>query len=329
MEEGDSMRLDRRLAGWGLFLILLGAIPLLVRQGVLSADQVSRAWSLWPLLLIAAGIGLLLRRTPLEFLGGLLTAATLGIIGGSLLATGFNGFGGCGGDRATQAFAPTSGSISGSGEFELTQNCGDLTVSTAAGGGWRVEGRASGQPPVVEAGPTSVRVTSGDRGFDFVSGQDDWTVVIPADPQVNVDATVNAGTGRFDLANAHLGRLDLTVNAGNLTLDLSKAASLSALDVTLNAVGDPRILLPNLSFSGSISANAAGNIRLCPPAGAGLRLTENDNITATNNYAARGLTKVGDAWQTPNYGTAAVRIDLDTSVNAGGYNLEPEGTCGG
>jgi hypothetical protein len=39
------MHLSHRLAGWGVFLVLLGAIPLLVRQGVLTADMVSRAAS--------------------------------------------------------------------------------------------------------------------------------------------------------------------------------------------------------------------------------------------------------------------------------------------
>jgi hypothetical protein len=328
MEEGDSMRLDSRLAGWGVFLILLGAIPLLVRQGVLSAELVSRAWSLWPLLLIAAGLGLLLRRTPLEFVGGLLVAATLGILGGSLLATGFSGFGGCGGDRATTAFPPLQGDLADPATVELTQSCGDLSVGTASGTSWRIEGN-SAEPPTVEGQPNSLEVTSGARGFDIVSSQDDWRVTLPTSPRIDLSATVNAGTGMFDLANGNLGQVKLTVNAGGLTLDLSNVAAIAGLNVTLNAVGDPRILLPNRNLSGRIEANAAGNIRLCPPAGAGLRLHANDNITASNNFAARGLSKVGDVWQTPGYETADIRIELETSVNAGSFNLEAEGSCSG
>lgn len=325
------MRLDSRLAGWGVFLILLGAIPLLVRQGVISADLASRAWSLWPLLLIAAGIALLLRRTPLDFVGGLLVAATLGVIGGSLLATGFSGFrglGGCGGDRATTAFPAAQGDLANPATVELTQSCGDLSVDTASGTGWRLEGMAA-QPPTVDAAPNDLRVTSAQRGFNFGSPEDDWRITLPTGPRIDLDATVNAGTGTFDLANANLGQLGLTVNAGGLILDLSNVEAISELDVTLNAVGDPRILLPSRNLSGRIEANAAGNIRICPPAGAGLRLHTNDNITASNNYAARGLVRAGDAWQTPGYETAEIRIDLDTSVNAGGFNLEAAGSCGG
>ena len=103
------MRVDRRLLGWGVFFILLGAVPLAVRQGLVPADAVSRAWTLWPLLLISAGIGLLLRRTPLEFVGGLLTAATLGLIGGALIAGGAIPFGGCSSDRDSTAFPAQHG----------------------------------------------------------------------------------------------------------------------------------------------------------------------------------------------------------------------------
>ena len=127
------MHLDRRLAGWGVFLVLLGAIPLLVQQGVLSKDVVGRAWSLWPLLLIAAGIGLLLRRTPLDFVGGLLAAGTLGILGGALLAGGFVPFGGCAGDQGGTAFPARQGDLGASASVELTQSCGDLTVATGPG----------------------------------------------------------------------------------------------------------------------------------------------------------------------------------------------------
>jgi hypothetical protein len=324
------MRLNGRLAGWGVFLIVLGAIPLLVRQGVLSSDAVARAWSLWPLLLVAAGIGLILRGTRLHFLGGLLAAATLGILGGALIAGGFVPFGGCGGDKNTAAFPAAQGELGAAATIELTQNCGDLTVTTASGSGWRLEGRGPNGPPSVDAAADRLRVTAAERnGFDFLGSSEDWNVTLPATPRLDLQAQVNAGTGRFNLADANLGRVRVTVNAGTLTLDLSRAASLATIDVQLNAVSDPRFLLPHLSFKGTIQANAAGNIRLCPPSGAGLRLTTSDNITATNNYAARGLVQVGDAWQTQGYDSAAVRIDLATRANAGGFNLEAPGTCGG
>lgn len=59
------MHLDRRFLNWGVFFIVLGGVPLAVQQGLLDRDLAARAWLLWPLLIIAAGVGLLLRRTDL------------------------------------------------------------------------------------------------------------------------------------------------------------------------------------------------------------------------------------------------------------------------
>jgi hypothetical protein len=158
---------------------------------------------------------------------------------------------------------------------------------------------------------------------------DRWTVTLPTVPTLDLEAQVNAGSGRLDLRSARLGTVDVVVNAGALTLDLSRASAIEQLTVQLNAVGDSQVKLPNLSMHGAIRANAAGDVRLCPPAGAGLRLTTTDNLTASNNYAARGLARVGAAWETPGFASAAVRIDLETTANAGTFELEREGNCGG
>ncbi|MDQ6794156.1 MAG: hypothetical protein M3067_04940 [Chloroflexota bacterium] len=325
------MRLDRRLLGWGVFFVLLGAVPLAARQGLVPADAVSRAWTLWPLLLIAAGIGLLLRRTPFEFVGGLLTAATLGLIGGALIAGGAIPFGGCSSDRNSTAFPAQHGDLAGRATVSLTLNCGDLTVRTVDGSTWTVEGvDQGGQVPTIDAGPDRLRVSSTTRtGIDVLAAPNRWTVTLPTGPTLDREARVNAGSGRLDVRSARLGGLDVVVNAGALTLDLSRAVAIEQLSVQLNAVGDSEIKLPNLSMHGAIRANAAGDVRLCPPAGAGLRLAANDNLTASNNYAARGLSRVGGAWETPGFASAAVRIDLETTANAGSFDLEREGNCGG
>ena len=104
------MHIDRRLLGWGLFLIIVGAIPLLVRGNYLDADLIQDWPSLWPLLLIGWGLGLVLRRTPGELLGSAISVAVLGVMVGGLIATGFGGFpsfGACGdgavGDRLQRA----------------------------------------------------------------------------------------------------------------------------------------------------------------------------------------------------------------------------------
>ena len=324
------MRLNRTLLSWGVFFLVLGAVPLAVRQGLVPESTVDQAWRLWPIILIAAGLGVLLRRTPLDFVAGVATAAIFGLILGSVIATGNVSFG-CGDDRSGTAFAQPTGQLSPAASVDLQLNCGDLIVRTGAGNAWSFDAVAD-EAPDVTATPERLDIDSkGSGGLGFLGGESRqrWTLTLPTDPILAVDVQLNAGTADVDLAGAHVGRLKVNVNAGTAKLGLGSVAALTSLDVTFNAVGDSRIVLPNVSLTGSIDANAAANIRICPPAGAGLRLTVNDNITARNNYAERGLVRVGDAWETPGFSSAAVRIELETRVNAGGFDLEPEGTCNG
>ena len=108
------MRIDRRLLGWGLFFIIAGSIPLLTRAGYLEANLVGRWPTLWPTLLIAWGLGLLLRRTPIEWVGGGITAIVFGVMAGGALASGFagvSGFAGCDASGQGTAFQSQSGAF--------------------------------------------------------------------------------------------------------------------------------------------------------------------------------------------------------------------------
>ena len=108
------MRVNRGLLGWGVFFIVAGSIPLLVQAGVLDPARVRQVWQLWPLILIGIGLGLILQRTRAAIVGGLVVAATFGILVGGWFAVGFvpgAGFGACGigGNDAGQAFPTRTG----------------------------------------------------------------------------------------------------------------------------------------------------------------------------------------------------------------------------
>ena len=74
------MHVRRGALGWGVFLILAGAIPLAVRAGIMSEAQVNDLWQLWPMILIGLGVGLLLGRSRFAFIGGLIVAATFAVL---------------------------------------------------------------------------------------------------------------------------------------------------------------------------------------------------------------------------------------------------------
>ena len=326
------MRIDPRLLNWGLFFILLGAIPLAVRQGLLAEASLERWWSLWPLLLVAAGIGLLLRRTPFDFAGGLLTAGTLGVMAGSVLATGFNvpNFAGCGDERGTVAFPTSEGSLDPGAEVRVELNCGDLDVVSGGGSGWRVEGvDEDGEGPQIDAsaGELAVRSAAFRQPLDFLGKRDRWTVTIPGTVGLDVNVAVNAGRGTLDLADGSFGSVSIDLNAGAAIVDAARVGNLDRLDVEVNA-GSAQLSLPGRALTADLSVNA-GSIAFCTPDGVGLRVRTNENITAGNNFDERGLTKTGSVWETAGYADADVRIEIDAEANAGSITLNPDGGCNG
>lgn len=153
------MQFDRRLVGFGLFLITVGAVMVAVRQGVLAEATAGRAWSLWPMILVGIGLSIALDRRPGAALGGLVLAVTFGAIVGGIASTGSFGFSGiCSGesDRGT-AFAETSGELADRARITIKQDCGDLTVTTAPGSTWNLSGVASdSRQPRLDARPDAI-----------------------------------------------------------------------------------------------------------------------------------------------------------------------------
>ena len=324
------MRVRRGFLGWGVFLILAGAVPLLVRSGYLTDDQIGRFWSLWPLILIGIGVGLVLRRTRLDFVGSLIVAATLGLMVGGLLSSGVSAIstGACGSDNGTVSFPTREGSLAANGSVDIQLDCGNMTLGVASGSGWKVAGKdANGSGPSIESSDSVLRVRSrGDRGAAWILGQrDTWQVTLPDASKLDVDVQLNAGSSAMDLGAAALGTFDLQLNAGSVTVDLGSVKQTEGIEFSLNA-GSLAVTLPNLSMTGSIQANA-GSVKLCAPPGAGLKLHTGESLLATYDYAGKGLVLNGSTWTTPGFDTAAVRIELRTEANAGSFALDPEGGC--
>lgn len=324
------MRIDRRLLGWGLFFIIVGAIPLATRAGLLDPELVGRWPSLWPLLLIGWGIGLLLRRTPVDWIGGAIAAVVFGIMGGGLLAAGFGGAQistGCGGQAAGTAFATQSGAFAGTGRLNVELSCGSLTMRPAAGSSWSVSGSATdGKAPRVDTNGSTVSIESGRRG-SFFGGTDrtDWTIDVPTDPQLDVGLTINAGQGSMDLAGARLGSVSLTVNAGSAKLLLTGTATVGDINATVNA-GSAVVQLPTGGRSASLSLNA-GSLAACLPAGTPVRV-EWSGALGSNDLDEAGLTKVdSNTWESPGMNVLSPFLDLRVSANAGSLSLDVDGTC--
>jgi hypothetical protein len=328
------MKGNRGLLGWGLFFIVLGAVPLAVRAGAIDREVVRRAWELWPLILVGIGLGLVLERTRLAIVGGLVVAATFGLMGGALLAGGIDapiGIAGCsGGTSQGEPFAEQRGDLAGTEPLvDIELDCGELAATTAAGTGWMLSGTSpDGLPPDVRSGPGRLTIRSLERrGVTIGATGSRWDLVLPRDVPARLDISVNAGSATLHLGGMPVMDLSTSVNAGELDIDLGETTSVQTLNGSVNA-GSMQLSIPRPDgpISGNLSVNA-GSIELCVPEGVAMRFRMDDPPLGSNNFGDRGLQRQGDStWITPGFaGGAALQLVL--SANLGSITLNPEDGC--
>ncbi|MDQ2941062.1 MAG: DUF5668 domain-containing protein [Chloroflexota bacterium] len=152
------MRPHRGYLFWGFFFILLGGIPLAARQGWIDASQWGEIGRLWPLIVIAIGVVILLSRTQLALVVTIVAAIILGGLAGAGLAGG-TGIGDCL-PRGPTTLAQTSdsGSLSGPSSVDLQLNCGSLDLAGAPGDRWSIDASYRPTPPQITATGTSLTI---------------------------------------------------------------------------------------------------------------------------------------------------------------------------
>lgn len=334
------MRLNRGILGWGVFFIVLGAVPLAVRGGVLDPDLVRRAWELWPLILVGIGLGLVLERTQLAVVGSLVVAVTFGLMGGALIATGggppagftTSGFTTCGfnasGDRG-EPFPAKGGSLGTDTQVRLDLNCGELAVTAIDGSEWRLEGRsADGSAPEIATTSSGLVVQTPSRqGVDLAPEAWRWDLSLPRTGATSFGLSLNAGSADVRLDGMTVPLVDVSVNAGDAHVDLGQAVGTTTVSGSVNA-GSLAITLPQPAgiLTGSLSVNA-GSLDLCVADGIPLRFRTGDSALGSNNFGDRGLVRNGNAWTSDGFDGAADALDLRLSANLGSITLNPENGC--
>jgi hypothetical protein len=271
-----------------------------------------------------------LSRTPLEFLGGIVVAATFGLMAGALVTVGGDGFPStvCGGESGTTTFESRSGTFGNSADVDLQLDCGRLDIHGVTGGGWTFDGRGDAdREPAVDADGDSLRVRSRDADFrvGLVGRRDAWQVGVPTGVPLSLRVQLNAGQAALAPGAVQLRQLDVQFNAGAVTIDLGSAVSLEELDLQGNA-GSASLTLPNASVTGRLQVNA-GSIEFCTPPGAGLRVRTGDNPIGSYDLDGEGLERNGDTWESDGFDSAAVQIDLRAEANVGSITLNPEDGC--
>ena len=318
------MAMNRRFLYWGVFLFAAGAVTLLAQGDAVSNDVVAQALRLWPVAIIALGVGLLLRRTRFRLAGGLLAAAMPGLLLGGLIVAVPRFVPGCDG-IGPATFDTRQGTFAGAASVDLTLACGDLTVTTVPGTGWQLQsGNAGEATPAVDVSGDRLSVTSAGerRSFGFTPGGDVWRLALPAASRLDLTAEVSAGRGRFDFAGAQLGNVRLDVNAAQASVDLGEA-TVTDLSMRVNAASASLRLPAGQDFSADLSVNA-GSLKVCAASEVGMRIHQSAMLGSAN-YA--GLVRNGDVWESPGYSMANHHADVTITANVGSVDVNPLGGC--
>jgi hypothetical protein len=315
------VRIRRGFLFWGIFFVLLGAIPVAARLGWIDPGRVGGLGQLWPVVLIAIGLAILLARSRAGAIGVVIAAIVLGAVSGLALAAGniaILGLGDCSAGNGSDLQHKTqSGTFSAPASISFRMNCGTLKLSTQPGDDWSLQAAYRADPPTVVASASSLTIESPSNGLRH----QEWTVAVPAERSRDIDLHANAGTASLDLGGVSLGKLAVEGNAGEVLINAADAPIVD-LRVSMNA-GRARLTL-GASTTGALSVNA-GSIDVCTPATADLSLEVPDHFAFATNLGSSGLARSGNTWQRAGSGGPSIHLRVDG--NAGTFNLDPAGGC--
>jgi hypothetical protein len=307
----------------GLFLAVLGGVLVAADAGVIDTPALIDVLRFWPLIPIAIGAAIVLRRSPVSLPLGLLAAAIPGLVLGSTLAA-IPRFGSdCGVRGAPAIVADRTGGFDGPASVSVSIGCGDLTVRTSQGSTWRMTAANTNRvAPAITASSRSLDVDdTHDHGANvFDAGRDAWDLTLPTSPLDTLDVTTFIDRGDVDLAGAQVGRLDVTANASDVTVDAS-AATVAQVSAAVN-VGRLSLLLPSSDLTATLRVGA-GDLRICAPADLGIRVTAHGT---PGSFNVEGLNP-GSTWRSANYASAAHRADLTVNAALGAVSINPIGGC--
>jgi hypothetical protein len=318
------MRINRRFLYWGIFLVAIGGVLVAADVGRLDSASIANGLRLWPVALVAVGVGIVARRTRFSLPSGMLAVALPGLLIGGGFAIAPRIAVDCGVNGAVATVAAHDGVFDGPARVAVTTGCGAIDVTTTPGDAWQFDdGSTSGRAAIVDATSRSLSIDSGRRDGlhldDF--GRDEWHLSLPTTPIDDLSFVVNAGRGRIALPGATLGHLAVTTNAADTTVDLSGTA-LASLSANVNA-GSLTFRLPTADIVGSMDVNAAG-LEVCVPSELGVRIHHSG---ALSGFTVDGRQQPGADWQSQNYPSAAHRADLTVDANLGSVAINPIGGC--
>lgn len=329
------MRVRRGFLNWGVFLVCLGAVLLAVQTGVVDRDTVASLLRLWPLILVGIGLGLLLRFSRAEALGGLVVAGTLGLLFGVLFAGGLPTSVVCPEQTAAGSPITQTGTFASSATLDFEFSCADVSINRLSPDttprAWNVSVIAgANKAPAISALNDSLHLRSDTTSLAPFSGQlrEKWLVTLPAGLPLSVNGTFNAAKSTLQLGGL-LNSVNLTYNASDNLVDLSSTTATGSLsfNATYNA-SSGKLQLPDAPLIGHMTLNAS-TLNVCLPVTPAVRIQFHGTLSS-DNLAALGFIQEGggDTWSMPAFeSTELTRVDLEISANVSTLTINHYGEC--
>lgn len=317
------MLINRKFLYLGAFFAAIGGALVAADLAAVDATTIGDALRLWPLVIVAIGLGIVLRRTEFGLPAGVLAAVAPGLLLGGGFALAPRIATDCEGVGTPATVTTEQGVFDGPASVSVASGCGSLIVSTEPGNGWHLERSAGGPAPIIDASTRSLSIDAGGHRWwsRLDADRDPWRLSLPTTEIEDLSFVVNAGEGRMTLPGARISRLDVTTNAGSTAIDLSEA-SVASLTGIVNA-GMLSVRLPTADVVGSLEINA-GALEVCVPEAVGLRVLHDG---ALGGISINGVDETDADWQSPNYASATHHADLTIDVNLGGVEINPIGGC--
>lgn len=281
---------------WPLFLILVGV------AGAISAliNGIGRSnilWALtWPVAWIAIGTILLASTTGNLAAGPVELIAewwpwVLVILGIWFLIGAF-----VPGGRAVEALVVPLGDAR-QAKVDIRFGAGELAIHRAAPGAL-VDGSYPGGVRHRTLGPGHVEIEQDLDGIPWLDRDSRWDVGLTGEVPLDLRLDVGAYRGLIDLSDLRLATLDLHTGAS-----------------------ETRVRLPRSAGATSVTAQAgAASLTIEVPDGVAARIRSRMALGSNQVDPAR-FPRIGDIYQSLDYGTAANRVDIDVRGGVGSLRV--------
>lgn len=288
----------RRPPIFAIILIIVGIVLLLQTTGVLSWELWAGIWRFWPVTIIAIGINLIFGRR-LPWLAGLLIAVVVVLaLGVALFLVPVS---------STAAVSSMQEDLQGleSAELDIGFGAGELTIDSLPEGSPRLveaifQGRDAETPVVRTSDSATLDITmrSGNFFFFGVRPDVDWQVSLSRLPRLSIDLDGGASDIELDLSNLQVS--DLNIDAGAASVEARMPASAGHVNATIDA--------------------GAADITVIIPEGVAARI-DSDVIAGSLSIGEGRFPRAGDVYISPDFDTAANRIDLEIDAGASSVTI--------